>query len=102
MTIDNNGAFNFLRELADEYAELRTKYNTWNELINLFAGANGKDRIDAYNQAFEEFNKVKRKYIQYKSMCSLQPDEEKAIEVIENAENPFIIGLVYQEFMSSE
>lgn len=102
MTIDNNDAFNFLRGLADEYAELKTKYNTWNELTNLFAGANGKDRIDAYNQASDAFNKFKRIYTQYKSLCSLQPDEAKAIEVIESAENPYIIGVVYQEFMSFE
>lgn len=61
MTIDQNNAFNFLRELADEYAELKTKYNTWNELTNLFAGANGKDRIEAYNNACDEFNKFKKK-----------------------------------------
>lgn len=102
MTIDQNEAFNFLRELADEYAELKTKYNTWNELTNLFAGANGKDRIDAYDNVCDEFNRFKEKYTKFKSICSLQPDEEKVIKVIENAENPYVVGVVYREFMSME
>lgn len=102
MIIDQNKAFIYLQELAGEYANLKTKHKTWNELINLFAGANGKDRIEASDNATKEFNQFKEKYMQYKSICALKPDEEELIKGAEAYESPYIVGLVYQEFMSSE
>ena len=102
MTIDQNGAFSYLCDLANKYANLKTKKRIWNELINLFAGANGQDRLDACNSVDKEFSEFKDSYFNFKDLCSFQPDEEEHIKKLETFENPYVIGEVYQEFMSME